>query len=77
MSNKQIFVKFIHQTLAFDIKDTDTISDIKSKIQEIQPGITNEKQWLIFGGKLLDDDKLVSKYNTSKENPLHLVMKLE
>jgi ubiquitin len=77
MSSKQIFVKTItNQTLTLDVTDSDKIVDLKKKIQAKQQ-IPYDQQRLIFSGKELEDDKSVGDYNISKENTLHLVIRLK
>eukprot|EP01080_Neovahlkampfia_damariscottae_P004452 gene4452-7827_t len=77
MSSKQIFVKTItNQTLTLDVTDSDKIVDLKKKIQAKQQ-IPYDQQRLIFSGKELEDNKSVGDYNISKENTLHLVIRLK
>jgi hypothetical protein len=59
-----------------DVTDNDKISDLKKKIESKQ-NIPWDQQRLIFSGKELEDTRSVGDYNISKENTLHLVIRLK
>jgi len=76
-STTQIFVKTLTgKTITLDVALSDTIADVKAKIQD-KEGISSDEFELVYSCKTLEDRRTVADYDIQKESTLHLTMDLK
>ena len=68
----QIFVRTTTHTITLEVEPTDSIYDVKLKIERRGGGAPPSQQRLTYSGRELQDDRTLSDYNIQKESVLDL-----
>ena len=69
----QIFVKTLTgKTITLEVEPSDSIENVKAKIQN-RVDVPPDEQQLVFAGRILEDGHVLSEYNIHERSTLHLV----
>jgi len=73
----QIFIKTLTgKTITIIVTTDNTVEDLKAKIQD-KAGIPSREQRVMYQNKQLVDGRLLTDYNITKDDTLHLIVRME
>lgn len=73
----QIFIKYLTgKTESYDVSPTDTVENLKKKIQDRDNINPNDMQLLFAGKRLINNQDTLADYHIQKQSTLHFVLKL-
>jgi hypothetical protein len=75
-STVQVFVKTLtDRTFRFQCSPTDTVADVKLRI-ELEDGVPADQQRLLFDGTFLDNDRQLASYGIRDGSTLVYLLRL-
>ncbi|KAF9448339.1 ubiquitin [Macrolepiota fuliginosa MF-IS2] len=71
----QVYIATLNsKTIALDVRASDTIANVKAKVQD-KKGVPLDHQLLVFWGTWLQDERTLTYYNIQDGSTLHLLLR--